>query len=693
MKEILSVLRLRLTFFLMTIFAISASSSAQWIRKTDGLKTRSEVTSVVYNSKLYTFLGFSNSELQTEPTSEVYDPVANSWKLLASIPSNASMTHQGVVLIDNTVWHIGGRVGKNPGPLTSNIWIYNITANSWYKGPQLKDPTTGNSIAWAGGGAVLLGRTLHIIGGFIRNACDNDQSAYHLTLDVDTWLADTAKPAKWMNNLAPLPVKRNHFSTVTLGGKIYVLGGQFGHDCGGGLDKQYAHVYNPPADTWTQLPLLPAPRSHAEGGAFALDGKIFIVAGQGTNGSSTNKVTIFDPAANNGAGSWKDDLSLALPKSYEGVSAKVIKNAFIYSHGGEGSSQNTRKSTYSRTIIRNPVYKLGFSSGCLDLTANTGTSVKGKTLLFTIDSSKNYTTSSNATWLTVSKNATGTATQNSVDIEVTANTAGLAPGNYSGIITATGLGSGPVYSNATYCVNLSVKSTLSLQTLEAEKAVLYGVKIASDKSGFTGTGHADYINTSGDYIQWNVDKSLTGPTQLTFRYANGGTTDRPLKLEVNGVVISSNLPFAPTGAWTNWASESITANLNAGTNKVRLIAIGYSGSNVDHLAYVSDGTVQAQRPAIEQSVILEPSNVLKAFVSPNPASGNAKLVLNTSSPLFVEAEIIAMSGKTYRKMKFFSGGVNRFDFSVKDLPNGMYIIRVKQGNKSGIAKFIVNRKT
>lgn len=280
-----------------------------------------------------------------------------------------------------------------------------------------------------------------------------------------------------------------------------------------------------------------------------------------------------------------------------------------------------------------------------------------------------------------------------MDIEVTANTAGLAPGNYSGIITATGLGSGPVYSNATYCVNLSVKSTLSLQTLEAEKAVLYGVKIASDKSGFTGTGHADYINTSGDYIQWNVDKSLTGPTQLTFRYANGGTTDRPLKLEVNGVVISSNLPFAPTGAWTNWASESITANLNAGTNKVRLIAIGYSGSNVDHLAYVSDGTVQAQRPAIEQSVILEPSNVLKAFVSPNPASGNAKLVLNTSSPLFVEAEIIAMSGKTYRKMKFFSGGVNRFDFSVKDLPNGMYIIRVKQGNKSGIAKFIVNRKT
>lgn len=154
MKEDLFILRLRRTLFLTAIIAISAPSSAQWVRKADGLRTRSEVTSVIYNSKLYTFLGFSNWELKPEPTSEVYDPAANTWKLLASIPSTVAMTHQGVVLIDNTVWLIGGRVGQNPGPLTSDIWIYNITANSWHRGPQLKDPATGNLIPWAAGGAV-----------------------------------------------------------------------------------------------------------------------------------------------------------------------------------------------------------------------------------------------------------------------------------------------------------------------------------------------------------------------------------------------------------------------------------------------------------------------------------------------------------------------------------------------------------
>lgn len=693
MKKNLSISALRLTLFPMSVFLICAASShAQWNKKADGLRTRSEVTSVVYNSKLYTFLGFKDWELIPEPASEVYDPATNSWKLLASVPSNAAMTHQGVVLIDNTVWHIGGRVGQNPGPLTSNIWIYNITTNAWYRGPQLKDPNTGNPLPWAAGGAVLLGRTLHIVGGFINRACDGDQSSYHLTLDVDTWLADTTKPAKWMNNLAPLPVKRNHFSTVTLGGKIYAIGGQLGHDCDGGIDKQYAHVYNPPTDTWTQLPLLPAARSHIEGGTFAIDGKIFIVAGQGENSVSTNKVTIFDPEGNNGAGTWKNDLSLTLPQSFEGVSAKVIKNIFIYSHGGEGSSQNTRRATYSRTIVRNPVYKLGFSSGCLSLNADSGTSVKGKTLLFTIDSIKNYTTSSDVAWLTVSKNAAGTATQNAVDIEMTANANGLAPGTYNGIITATGSGSGPAYTRATYCVNLTVKSTTqSQQTLEAEKAVLYGVKVFSGNSGFTGTGYADYINSSNDYIQWTINKTIPGPALLRFKYANGGTVNRPLKLEVNGAIVSSNLAFPSTGGWANWSSVSSTANLNTGTNTVRLTAIGYSGPNVDNLTW-SDGVIAAaQRPVTEKSVIAEPFVVLKAYVFPNPASEIAKLIINTSSQLPVDIEIIDFSGKTYKKMRFFKTGVNSFDISVKDLADGVYIIKVRQGNKLGNVKFIVNK--
>ncbi len=562
---------------LFCVTTISTSSFAQWIKKANALRTRSEVNSVVYNGKLYAFLGFLNSDHIADPTSEVYDPVSDTWKLLDSLPLNKAITHQGAALIDDNVWHVGGRVGKSSGPLTSEIWIYNITNNTWSPGPQIKDPATGNPLLWGGGGAAFLGRTLHVFGGFIINACNNDQSTYHLTLNVDDWLSNPLQAAPWKNELAPLPLKRNQFGTVVLGGKIYALGGQFGHDCGGGQDKQYSHVYNPATNIWTELPLLPSPRSHTEGSTFAIDGKIYLVAGEGTNGICTNKVTIFDPAGNNGAGSWADDNNLTLPKIYAGLSSKVINNTFIINHGGEGSTFATRNTTYTRTIIRNPVYKLGFSSGCANLTVLSGNSAKAKTLLFTIDGSKSYTTSSSASWLTVSKNSSGTAISNGIDIELTANTNGLAAGNYSATITATGTGSGPSYTSASYCVNLKVYAGTPVSaTLEAELAVLNKAVVASNQPGFTGTGFVDYINITGDFIEWTLNKTNAGSVSLNFRYANGSSVNRPLKLEANGVVIAANLAFPSTGGWAKWSTTTFTANLISGTNKIKLTAIGYS---------------------------------------------------------------------------------------------------------------------
>ncbi len=121
-----------LSLFIITfcIITTSTSSFGQWVRKANALKKRSEVNSVVYNGKLYAFLGFRDSALSVEPSAEVYDPVLNNWKLLNSMPSDKAVTHQGVALIDDKVWNIGGRVGRLPAPLTSEIWIYNITSNS-----------------------------------------------------------------------------------------------------------------------------------------------------------------------------------------------------------------------------------------------------------------------------------------------------------------------------------------------------------------------------------------------------------------------------------------------------------------------------------------------------------------------------------------------------------------------------------
>jgi alpha-D-xyloside xylohydrolase len=119
---------------------------------------------------------------------------------------------------------------------------------------------------------------------------------------------------------------------------------------------------------------------------------------------------------------------------------------------------------------------------------------------------------------------------------------------------------------------------------EAEDAALSGAVVSTANGGFTGTGYADYVHASGDFVEWTVNVATAGSHTLAFRYANGGTTNRPLSLSVNGAVINSALAFNPTGSWTTWGSTTLSASLPAGSAvKIRATATGSSGANIDNL--------------------------------------------------------------------------------------------------------------
>lgn len=126
-------------------------------------------------------------------------------------------------------------------------------------------------------------------------------------------------------------------------------------------------------------------------------------------------------------------------------------------------------------------------------------------------------------------------------------------------------------------------------TLEAEQAVLSGAVVSNSQPGYTGTGYADYVHATGDFIELTVNATNSGSFLLKFRYANGGTTNRPLQLKVNGTIIATSLAFPPTGSWSTWSLSSSIANLIAGANKIRLTTIGSNGANVDNLNFSSSG--------------------------------------------------------------------------------------------------------
>jgi uncharacterized delta-60 repeat protein len=141
-------------------------------------------------------------------------------------------------------------------------------------------------------------------------------------------------------------------------------------------------------------------------------------------------------------------------------------------------------------------------------------------------------------------------------------------------------------------------------TLQAEQAELSGARVSSGNSGYTGTGYADYANASGDYVRWAADVATAGDYTLEFRYANGGGSDRPLELRVNGAVVNPRLSFPTTGSWSTWRTVSARVTLPAGRNTIQLTSVGSNGPNLDAVtirpATTNPGptTVQAETAAM-----------------------------------------------------------------------------------------------
>jgi glucose/arabinose dehydrogenase len=129
---------------------------------------------------------------------------------------------------------------------------------------------------------------------------------------------------------------------------------------------------------------------------------------------------------------------------------------------------------------------------------------------------------------------------------------------------------------------------------QAENATLSQAVVATNHTGFTGTGFVDYTNVAGGYVQFNVTAAAAGTTQITFRYANGSTVNRPMDISVNGNIASNDLAFAATTNWDTWVDKTISVSLKAGSNTVRAAATTAGGGpNLDRIRVTSQSDSQA----------------------------------------------------------------------------------------------------
>ncbi len=208
------------------------------------------------------------------------------------------------------------------------VWEYDPAADKWTKKKPMALPshhvafTEYKGKIYAFGGFVLpkSGPPAWVP---IDNAWEYDPAA-------DTWRA-----------LAPMPTRRGSPVAVTVGDKLYVIGGASVLPGSSAVHPVRPHAsvaaveeYDPATNTWRTRASLPTPRNHAIGAA--VNGKIYVIGGRvggafvSSGSSNVGIVEEYDPAAD----AWGPPK--ARMPSARSAMAGVAYDGKIYVTGGEG---------------------------------------------------------------------------------------------------------------------------------------------------------------------------------------------------------------------------------------------------------------------------------------------------------------------------------------------------------------------
>ncbi len=201
-------------------------------------------------------------------------------------------------VLNGKIYVIGGY--DSEGRSTSIVEVYNPATDRWTTAQPVPVAVNHNSAAVAGGKLYSFG------------AAGSTASVYNPGSDSWSLVASMAL---------------NHGGTPAVGvfeDKIYVAGGTH-NDPQSTRTLRELEVYDTVANTWTTRAPMNVARHHT-GGAF-LDGKFYVVAGRGGNGSST-ALEVYDPATN----SWSARAPLPTGRSGVGVAAV---NGELWVFGGE----------------------------------------------------------------------------------------------------------------------------------------------------------------------------------------------------------------------------------------------------------------------------------------------------------------------------------------------------------------------
>ena len=226
-------------------------------------------TSVV-GGKIYAFGGIAGGGPLS--TSHVYDPSADMWSGLPSMPT--PRTQATAATVGGKMYVFGGSPSFGPNPGTTANEVFDPIANMWTSLAPMPRVRVAASAVAAGG-------LIYLLGGLDRVAPPSGTTTWDI-VDVYDPMTNT-----WSTLTTRMPTARTAAGAIAFDDKILVAGGSL-HGTGV-LDS--FEIYDPVLDLWTSLD--PMPRARQDFPLAIVGNRVYAVGGNSA-GFVTSAVDVFD---------------------------------------------------------------------------------------------------------------------------------------------------------------------------------------------------------------------------------------------------------------------------------------------------------------------------------------------------------------------------------------------------------------
>jgi hypothetical protein len=202
--------------------------------------------------------------------------------------------------------------------------------------------------ALVGHGAVSIGGKIYVMGGVpVDGVISSDLNVYDTSTHVWT-------------SLASMSTRRSSFAVEVLAGRIYVFGG----GGSGSMPIRQAEVYDPALNKWTDLPDMPGIRkNHA---SAVVGGKVYLIGGSSYSANWQDRmkaIDVYDPALN----TWSS-FNTAIPFEMDMQAVTLGSDVYVFSHYLRNSGEFYRFNPLADTWTRMGMIPYGMDGDSRRLT-------------------------------------------------------------------------------------------------------------------------------------------------------------------------------------------------------------------------------------------------------------------------------------------------------------------------------------